>query len=140
MKLKTLTYVALIVAGFFASFLFPFLEVIGFGASTIMSALFLPYLGWKNIWKINTVLFCFSILIMIPNLQGYYSQMKSTIQGANKMIENAPSNRIKTFIPTGAPDIALPFSMLVAYGTKFGMIYSANRIIRKRGIYRIFSF
>jgi hypothetical protein len=139
-KLKTLTYVALIVGGFFASFLFPFLEVIGFGASTILSALFLPYLGWKNIWKINTVLFCFSLLIILPNLQGYYSQMQSTIQGTNKMIENAPSNITKTFIPTWIPAIGLPLSMLAAYASKFGMIYSANRIIRKRSIYRIFSF
>jgi len=141
MRLRTITYASLIVAGFFAGLFFPFIEMIGVGASVVLSALFLPYLGWKNILKINMVLSCFAVLITIPYLTSSYSETQQIIDVANSKIKDniTKTNTTSLLVPEGL-SVLIPLAPFIGYGNKVFWIYTVNKIIKKRGIYKIFSF
>jgi hypothetical protein len=145
-RIKSVTYLAIILAGFFTSLVFPIAEMTGIGFTTLFCALFLPYFGWKNILKIKAVIFIAVLIIGLPSFLAMTQNSLGIIEQTNRYIHSLP-NPYNEPLPE-LPDFVSPTQplgflfnsgiLLFLFLAQIFWIWTTNKMLRKHTFYKLF--
>jgi hypothetical protein len=141
MNIRSVTYLAIIVAGMGASLVLPFTEMIGCSLSVLFLALFQPYFGWKKTLKIDLAMFIVMLPLILPTLLGMN-------QWSNDILNNTLTQMLtaKELLAMGfvrnvfSSPLIYVLELFSGFGQRTMMIWSTQKVLRRVGFYRIFAF
>jgi hypothetical protein len=147
LNIRSVTYVALIVAGLGAGFVLPLAEMIGCSLTVLFLALFQPYFGWTKTLKINFVLYASMLPLLLPSLMGLNQVMSSMFPAVLDYAKTLPNTKpadlefavwFWNFL-LGSPTYYV-VELAGIFGQRIFMIAVVLRVLKKTGIYRVFNF
>lgn len=140
MQTKAIIYLSFILMGFTVSQVLPFTDVLGVGFSILFSAMFLPYFGWKKIFKINVVLFLIAFTLSVTSLMASWDVACKSVYLLVEMGLMKEDVYNKAVGVTQNPLTAIPLFGALLLFERFVMIFSVNRALRKVGFFKRINF
>jgi hypothetical protein len=129
MKTKTITYLAIMLVGYFLSRSLPFFEVLGVTPWLLFCALFIPYFGY---WKALAICLIPGTVNIAINYQGISDLNRTMINGFTSLIPN-----IRNVMDPSA--LLFPVFVMI-YVDEAVLLYVTFRALKKVGMFSRITF